>query len=562
VAELTGREREFAAIVGAWDLARAGSSRHVHLTAPAGLGKTRLLREASNRFRAAGVPVAEARGTPGDRDLPYAFAGDLALAMAALPGAGGVAPAAAATLVALNPALSSRLNAQPDPSTGEEALRRRIQALADLVHAVAEQQPFVILVDDVHWVDPLSWRVLEGLWSRLSRVGLLFLTAGRPERRPADEGAVVLPLNPLAPPQLEALVGALGTLPAEDWARGLAGRLHAATGGSPLLVLESLRLALDEGILVLDGMEWRCQDPARLEALLGAGQALRRRVAALQGRQAQVLLLLATAGTPLPAGGLAAASGVPPEQLGEVLSVLERQGMVARSGDQWTAAHDEIAAASRDALGLGERIGADRAIGLLLVESVEGDAHAVLRGLRLLRDAGETALVERHFRLYAALLRRQGDRRPFRDLAAEVMGEPVASAPVAGLVRSLPVTWRAGLWNRARQVGLAAALVALVFGSISALGWREARAGAWPRLVYADSAGQVRSVMADRSAWDGRHEPVVLRAGASAVQVGTATFADPRAPARVLAELQQLATEIGVARTADLTGAVRPPAPR
>lgn len=54
----------------------------------------------------------------------------------------------------------------------------------------------------------------------------------------------------------------------------------------------------------------------------------------------------------------------------------------------------------------------------------------------------------------------------------------------------------------------------------------------------------------------------LLRAGASAVQVGTATFADPRACARVLAELADVARAVGVDRTADLTGAVRPPAPR
>jgi dihydroorotate dehydrogenase (NAD+) catalytic subunit len=54
----------------------------------------------------------------------------------------------------------------------------------------------------------------------------------------------------------------------------------------------------------------------------------------------------------------------------------------------------------------------------------------------------------------------------------------------------------------------------------------------------------------------------LLRAGASAIQVGTATFADPRAPARVLAELADLARRIGVERTADLTGDVRPPTAR
>lgn len=54
----------------------------------------------------------------------------------------------------------------------------------------------------------------------------------------------------------------------------------------------------------------------------------------------------------------------------------------------------------------------------------------------------------------------------------------------------------------------------------------------------------------------------MLRAGATAVQVGTATFADPRATARVLHELEALADRVGIARVADLVGSVHPPAPR
>ena len=54
----------------------------------------------------------------------------------------------------------------------------------------------------------------------------------------------------------------------------------------------------------------------------------------------------------------------------------------------------------------------------------------------------------------------------------------------------------------------------------------------------------------------------MLRAGATAIQVGTATFADPRATARVLAELEALADRIGVAHVSALTGDLRPPTPR
>ena len=52
----------------------------------------------------------------------------------------------------------------------------------------------------------------------------------------------------------------------------------------------------------------------------------------------------------------------------------------------------------------------------------------------------------------------------------------------------------------------------------------------------------------------GEHAVELLLAGASAVQVGTATFADPRAPVRILAELERWCRRHGVARLADLVG--------
>jgi dihydroorotate dehydrogenase (NAD+) catalytic subunit len=49
----------------------------------------------------------------------------------------------------------------------------------------------------------------------------------------------------------------------------------------------------------------------------------------------------------------------------------------------------------------------------------------------------------------------------------------------------------------------------------------------------------------------------LMLAGASAVQVGTATFADPRAPRRVLEGLEDWCRAHGVTRVADLTGGSR-----
>ena len=55
----------------------------------------------------------------------------------------------------------------------------------------------------------------------------------------------------------------------------------------------------------------------------------------------------------------------------------------------------------------------------------------------------------------------------------------------------------------------------------------------------------------------GEHAVELLLAGASAVEVGTATFADPRAPARIAAELERWCRRHNVARVADLVGRVR-----
>jgi dihydroorotate dehydrogenase (NAD+) catalytic subunit len=52
----------------------------------------------------------------------------------------------------------------------------------------------------------------------------------------------------------------------------------------------------------------------------------------------------------------------------------------------------------------------------------------------------------------------------------------------------------------------------------------------------------------------GRDAVELLMAGADAVQVGTATFRDPRAPIRILSEMETWCARRGVRRVADLTG--------
>ncbi|HMU62324.1 MAG TPA: AAA family ATPase, partial [Gemmatimonadales bacterium] len=213
--ELIGREGEFRRITQAWEHSRAGEGRHLHLSAPAGLGKTRLLRDAERRLRAMGGRILYLRAPPGSRQIAYAFAAELARTLIALPGASGVTPAALATLQALDPSLVTGFGGAPDPSTGTEALRRRTLALADLLLALLEESPLALLIDDVHWMDGESLQLLAGLRARLTGSAALLVTAGRPVRGQelVEADAEVLTLTPLTAAEVEALIMSVGALP-------------------------------------------------------------------------------------------------------------------------------------------------------------------------------------------------------------------------------------------------------------------------------------------------------------------------------------------------------------
>ncbi|MCS7041993.1 MAG: dihydroorotate dehydrogenase [Bryobacteraceae bacterium] len=80
------------------------------------------------------------------------------------------------------------------------------------------------------------------------------------------------------------------------------------------------------------------------------------------------------------------------------------------------------------------------------------------------------------------------------------------------------------------------------------------------RLVY-EAARAVRiPVIGLGGILTGEDAAEFLIAGASAVQVGTATFADPRAPVRIAAELDEFCRQQGIAHVASLTGSLQMPA--
>ena len=458
--DLVGRQREFTLLLRAWDSARAGPARHLHLSAAAGLGKTRLLHDSQRRLRAGGARTIYLRSSPGTRYLAHSYVGDLVRTLAALPGAKGIPEATAGVLVALDPSLSAAYRAAPDPSTGDEALRHRILALADLIRSIAEESPLALFLDDLHWSDEASRRILTGALDRLDGARVFVVTAARPlpEAAALRDRAEAIDLLPLITPQLGELVASIGPLPAADWSEGFPDRLWSASNGSPLLALEALQLALDESILRLDAEGWHCDAPALLDAAFPAGGALRRRVEGLPRLDGWLLLLLALEGAPVTATDLLAIAGHPAAQAEEALQRLEQKGFVVRTGPHVEPAHDEFARLAAELADAQATAAAHRA----LAERAQG-----IRGrARHLRAAGEHESGRQLFRAWVAERRKRGDRRPSADLANDFLGPDLTADDRAALIASLPLAPR--LWGsrRARMLTLSgAAAVTLLLGA-------------------------------------------------------------------------------------------------
>ncbi len=523
IAELVGREREFATIISAWQQAQAGTGSHIAITAAAGLGKTRLLNDVSSRLRATGATVVHLRANHGERHVSYAFAGHLAKALAELPGAKGIAPGCAATLVALNPSLSSIYDVSGETMREDEARRRRIFALNELLAAVSHEQPAALQIDDLHWMDEASRNTVFGVAAASAGMPVLLITTARPFPKATGDEATGkhLTLPPLTEEQVGALVCSLGALPEIGISDRLPALLHETTDGSPLLVMETLRLALDAGTLELSDEGWSCPDEAALAAMLEEGSALKRRVARLERGDGWVLLLLSTAGMPLAVKRLAKMARRPPEVLDATLASLERRGLVSRVGEEYEPAHDEIAALSIETATPDARAAASAAVGRVIADDSWNNLQDLTIAGQFLAHARDSTRLESVFKRCVWLARSSGDRRGLRNIARDVLGQATDTREVAALVKSLPLYARVGLTSGRR---VAAVLLVVALAATAATLSLSRRPSPDPDAVFvalqeAEGTGLVPvEIPIVRQDWDDVVGLRFRRAGAAGIQ--------------------------------------------
>ena len=238
---LVGRQRELAAVHEAW-----ASQQVAWLAGEAGMGKSRLI-DALCQAEPQPARIARAQGRPGDAGVPYAT---LARLLRGLPAPAQALPAGQRqALACVLPEL--------DPPHVPGAQVGQLAVLQAAVRAwLAQADPALLVLDDLHFADPASLQMLAWLASDTSAGQRRWLLA----RRPAEGDAAVaelqdtladgahlaeVPLQPLDLAAMTELVASL-QLPQLD-ATTLAPQLVRHTGGNPLFALETLKAHLLRG---------------------------------------------------------------------------------------------------------------------------------------------------------------------------------------------------------------------------------------------------------------------------------------------------------------------------
>ena len=288
-----------------------GRAGVVFVSGEAGIGKTRLLEVIMGEAAACGGRVLAGRFHESEQILPLQAWIDALRGGDALGDLGDL-PAGGAELTRLFPELGP-------PPGGAGSPVRLLEAMLAVVDRLAAHGPLLLVLDDLHWADEMSVRLLSFLGRRIRHRPVLLVVSAREEdlaeaktlrqameELDREERLVRLVLSPLSHVHTVELVQTLlrrGT--AEISVERVAEEIWRISEGNPFVIVEALRELAEGGrspgagsVLV----------PRRVRDLLGArlerlGEASRRlaAVAAVIGRDFSFALLQRSVGLAPPA---------------------------------------------------------------------------------------------------------------------------------------------------------------------------------------------------------------------------------------------------------------------
>lgn len=258
-----GRDGELALLHDAWEQVQQGVCRVVSLVGEAGIGKSRVMRAASDRFSLSVGLTVFMQCAPSQTSTPLHPLVDW---LRRDIGVG--APGAADNLVRLRAWLGPDASAQnlaliaefvsialgPDEVRPALPPDRKRQLMREIVLRHIEQRcvfgPVLLLVEDAHWMDGATEQFLVDLFARMADRPVLALVSTRPRRVCHWANASVaseIHLEPLGRADAERLIG--HSCREHPLPPAVVDEILARTDGVPLFIEELTAMILESGLL-------------------------------------------------------------------------------------------------------------------------------------------------------------------------------------------------------------------------------------------------------------------------------------------------------------------------
>ncbi len=334
-----GRDREMESLEEALARTMEGDGRVVGVVAGPGVGKSRLCFEFAERCRARAITVREARGVSHGKGIPFLPVLELLRAFFEITDADPDEKArekVAGRLVLLDPGIQEWLPllfefmgiADPDNPPArmdpEARMRRLLEMVKSIVHARSRKETSVLILEDLHWIDPGSEAFLSSLVEAVPGTRSLVVANFRPEYRstwmdlPQNRS---IDLEPLGASAIEHLLDDL--LGNDASVAEAADRIRDRTGGNPFFIEEVVQALAESGSLVGTRGAYKLGRPVdenlvppTVEAVLAA------RIDRLGDREKSLLQTAAVIGREFSEPVLQRVAGLDKEDLGRALAAL------------------------------------------------------------------------------------------------------------------------------------------------------------------------------------------------------------------------------------------------
>jgi class 3 adenylate cyclase/tetratricopeptide (TPR) repeat protein len=422
-----GRQTELAVLQQVLERAGTGHGQIVAVVGEAGVGKSRLVYEFLHTHHTQGWLVLESASVSYGKATPYFPVIDLLKRYSHVEDRDDTRTIRAkltgqvltldAALQDVIPALLALLDALPEDSPfltldPPQRRQRTLDALKRVFLRESQEQPLLLVFEDLHWIDSETQALLGSLVESLPTTRLLLLINYRPEYH-HNWGSKVyytqLRLDPLEPASAEEVLQAL--LGDDPSLTPLTPLLLARTEGNPFFLEESVRTLVETGVLVGEPGAYRLgqalptiQVPATVQAVLAA------RIDRLPPEAKRLLQTAAVIGHEVPLSLLQAIVEMPSESLHRNLAHVKTAEFLYETRlfpeSEYTFKHaltHEVAYGSilqERRRGLHARIveALETLVGNRVTEHAERLAHHALRGevwakaLAYCRQSGEKAL--------------------------------------------------------------------------------------------------------------------------------------------------------------------------